>query len=85
MPIKKAIKEKKMPLNNLKLLKIAYEASGINSVIEIAIIIVKEKLKENVINLLIFFLCHLKKIGITPNIVDIPAKKDIKKGIKKAI
>ena len=29
-----------------KLLKIAYEASGINSVIEMAIIIVKEKLKE---------------------------------------
>lgn len=85
MPIKKANKEQKIPLNNLKLLKIAYEASGINSVIEIAIIIVKEKLKENVINLLIFSLCHLKKIGITPNIVDIPAKNDIKKGIKKAI
>ena len=40
---------------------------------------------ENVINLLIFSICHLKKIGITPNIVDIPAKNDIKKGIKKAI
>ena len=47
--------------------------------------IVKEKLRENVINLLIFSLCHLKKMGITPNILEIPAKKDMKKGIKKDI
>ena len=47
--------------------------------------IVKEKLKQNVINLLIFSLFHLKKITKEPKTVDNPAILEIKIGIKKDI
>lgn len=49
------------------------------------IIITKERLKQKVINLLIFSLCHLKKITKVPKTVDNPASEDKRKGRKKDI
>lgn len=84
-PIIKASIAKNTPLANLNSVKIAKLASGINSVIEIPIIMVKEKLKQKVINLLIFSLFHLKKITKEPKTVDNPAILEIIIGIKKSI
>lgn len=56
-----------------------------SSVIDMPIIIIKDKLKQNVINLLIFSRRHLKKMTIVPSMVDRPAIKEIQKGIKKDI
>ena len=53
--------------------------------IEIPIMIIKDKLKQNVINLLIFSLFHLKKITMDPRIVERPATEEIIKGMKKDI
>ena len=60
-------------------------ASGINSVTDIPIIITKDKLKQNVINLLIFSRCHFLKITTEPKTVDKPATVEIKIGLKKDI
>ena len=52
---------------------------------EIPIMIIKDKLKQNVINLLIFSLFHLKKMTMDPRIVERPATEEIIKGMKKDI
>ena len=85
IPTTKAIKAKNTPFASLNSVRIAKLASGINSVIEIPIMIVKEKLKQNVINLLIFSLFHFKKITKEPKTVDNPAILEIKIGMKKDI
>lgn len=52
---------------------------------EIPIMIIKDKLKQNVMNLLIFSLFHLKKMTMDPRIVERPATEEIIKGMKKDI
>ena len=47
--------------------------------------IIKEKLKQKVINLLIFSLCHLKNKTNEPKTVERPAKLEITNGMKKDI
>ena len=83
--IRKINKERKIPLTSLNLVKIIKLASGINSKTDIPIIITNERLKQKVINLLMFSLCHLKKITKVPNTVDNPASDDKRNGIKKDI
>ena len=47
--------------------------------------IIKDKLKQKVINLFICSLCHFLNITKDPNTVDNPATEEITKGIKKDI
>lgn len=46
---------------------------------------IKDRLKQKVINLLMFSLFHLKNITIDPKTVDRPATEEMIKGMKKDI
>ena len=77
--------EMMLPFIILCLLRIVKEASGINSMIEIPIMITIDNDREKVIAFSTCFSFHLINMGSVPSRVDKPAMIDIDMGIKKDI